>query len=50
MLESLELFESVVNSQWFSQTPIILFMTKIDAFRKKLPKARHLSIPLVSVN
>ncbi len=37
MQESLMLFESVVNSRWFSNTSIILFLTQIDVFRKKLP-------------
>ena len=49
MVESLELFDSVVNSQWFSRTSIILFMTKVDLFREKLPKAR-LPIPAVSLS
>ncbi|ORE06055.1 heterotrimeric G-protein alpha subunit, GPA3-like protein [Rhizopus microsporus var. microsporus] len=38
MLESLVLFESVVNSRWFVRTSIILFMNKIDIFRKKIKK------------
>ena len=40
MQESLVLFESVVNSRWFSRTSIILFLTKIDVFKVKLPKVR----------
>ncbi|KAG1859028.1 heterotrimeric G protein alpha subunit [Suillus subalutaceus] len=39
MQESLILFESVVNSRWFLDTFIILFLNKIDVFKKKLLKA-----------
>ncbi|CUM67712.1 uncharacterized protein PRCAT00005417001 [Priceomyces carsonii] len=35
--ESLALFDSVVNSRWFSRTSIVLFLNKIDVFSKKLP-------------
>ncbi|KAI9448638.1 G-protein alpha subunit [Lactarius psammicola] len=38
MAESLVLFESVVNSRWFLRTSIILFLNKIDVFRRKLSK------------
>ncbi|KAH7921865.1 guanine nucleotide binding protein, alpha subunit [Leucogyrophana mollusca] len=38
MAESLLLFESVVNSQWFRRTSIILFLNKMDLFESKLPK------------
>ena len=38
MVESLILFESVINSRWFLRTSIILFLNKIDVFRAKLPK------------
>jgi guanine nucleotide-binding protein G(i) subunit alpha len=34
----LQLFESIVNSRWFLRTSIVLFMNKIDVFKKKLPK------------
>ncbi|KAF7725293.1 Guanine nucleotide-binding protein alpha-2 subunit [Apophysomyces ossiformis] len=36
MIESLVLFESVINSRWFLRTSIILFLNKIDLFRSKL--------------
>ncbi|KAH6897849.1 heterotrimeric G-protein alpha subunit, GPA3-like protein [Coprinopsis sp. MPI-PUGE-AT-0042] len=36
MTESLLLFESMVNSRWFLRSSIILFLTKIDVFKKKL--------------
>ena len=38
MIESLILFESVINSRWFLRTSIILFLNKIDVFKTKLPK------------
>jgi len=38
MVESLLLFDSIINSRWFLRTSIILFMNKIDVFRNKLPK------------
>lgn len=37
MMESLNLFDSIVNSKWFIKTPIILFLNKIDLFMAKLP-------------
>ncbi|KAI9265129.1 heterotrimeric G protein alpha subunit A [Phascolomyces articulosus] len=36
MMESLVLFESVVNSRWFLRTSIILFLNKIDLFVSKM--------------
>ena len=42
LAESLVLFESVINSQWFLRTPaIILFLNRIDEFKVKLPEVRH---------
>ncbi|ORZ16977.1 heterotrimeric G-protein alpha subunit, GPA3-like protein [Absidia repens] len=38
MMESLVLFESVINSRWFLRTSIILFLNKTDVFKGKLPK------------
>ena len=35
--ESLILFDSVVNSRWFSRTSIVLFLNKIDVLVEKLP-------------
>lgn len=35
--ESLNLFESVVNSMWFRRTAVILCLNKIDLFIEKLP-------------
>jgi len=36
MYESLILFDSICNSQWFINTPIILFLNKVDIFTKKI--------------
>ena len=41
MEESLTLFGSIVNSAWFTRTSIVLFLNKIDIFRRKL-----LQVPL----
>lgn len=39
MMESLVLFDSVVNSRWFMRTSIILFLNKVDLFREKLGRS-----------
>ncbi|KAI1007459.1 Guanine nucleotide-binding protein alpha-3 subunit [Podosphaera aphanis] len=39
MMESLVLFDSVVNSRWFMRTSIILFLNKVDLFRAKLARS-----------
>lgn len=39
MMESLVLFDSVVNSRWFKRTSIVLFLNKVDLFRQKLPRS-----------
>lgn len=39
MMESLILFDSVVNSRWFMRTSIILFLNKVDLFRAKLARS-----------
>jgi hypothetical protein len=44
MRDSLYLFESVINSRWFLRTSIILFLTKVDVLKKKLPKVSWLHI------
>lgn len=38
-MESLVLFDSVVNSRWFMRTSIILFLNKVDLFRAKLARS-----------
>ncbi|CAH1795126.1 unnamed protein product [Owenia fusiformis] len=43
MEESLTLFRSIVNNRFFADTSLILFLNKLDLFRKKLLYAgRHL--------
>ncbi|RYP40254.1 hypothetical protein DL767_001797 [Monosporascus sp. MG133] len=37
LMESLMLFDSVVNSGWFRRTSIVLLLNKVDLFRQKLP-------------
>ncbi|KAF7546410.1 hypothetical protein G7Z17_g8454 [Cylindrodendrum hubeiense] len=39
MMESLLLFDSVVNSRWFMRTSIILFLNKVDIFKLKLARS-----------
>lgn len=39
MMESLVLFDSVVNSRWFMRTSIILFLNKVDLFKAKLGRS-----------
>jgi guanine nucleotide-binding protein subunit alpha len=36
MSEAFTLFDSICNSQWFTSTPMILFMNKSDLLREKL--------------
>jgi len=38
MVESLELFEEICNSKWFTKTAIIIFLNKSDLFRDKIKK------------
>ena len=38
MKESLHLFEETINNEWFSATPIILFLNKQDLFEEKAKK------------
>jgi guanine nucleotide-binding protein G(i) subunit alpha len=39
MMETLVLFDSVVNSRWFMRTQIILLLDKVDLFRLKLTRS-----------
>ncbi|PAA70965.1 hypothetical protein BOX15_Mlig022180g1 [Macrostomum lignano] len=39
MHESMRLFESICNSQWFVNTSIILFLNKRDLFEEKIKKS-----------
>jgi guanine nucleotide-binding protein G(i) subunit alpha len=38
ILESLEIFEEEINSTYFKNLPIILFLNKVDIFKKKIAK------------
>lgn len=38
MVESLKLFEDVVNSPYFADSAFILFLNKTDLFREKISK------------
>lgn len=38
MVEALNLFEEICNSQWFERTSMILFLNKKDLFREKITK------------
>ncbi len=38
MQEALQLFDSICNSRWFTDTSIILFLNKTDLFRAKIQK------------
>ena len=37
MVESLKLFDSIVNNEWFTETSVILFLNKKDLFEEKIP-------------
>ncbi|VDQ17466.1 unnamed protein product [Trichobilharzia regenti] len=39
MHESLQLFDSICNSQWFVETSIILFLNKKDLFAEKIARS-----------
>lgn len=38
MVEALDLFEEITNSEWFEKTSIILFLNKRDLFAEKIQK------------
>lgn len=37
MHESMQLFDSIVNNRWFTETSVILFLNKMDLFHDKIP-------------
>jgi guanine nucleotide-binding protein G(i) subunit alpha len=39
MKESLALFDETINSKWFTDTSIILFLNKDDLFREKIKRS-----------
>lgn len=36
VLESINLFTEIMNSEWFTRTPLVLFLNKCDLFADKL--------------
>ncbi|KAI7870974.1 heterotrimeric G protein alpha subunit A [Spinellus fusiger] len=38
MVESLALFESIINSRWFATSSIVLFLNKLDLFKAKIKR------------
>lgn len=36
MAESLDLFDEIVNGNWFKNTHVMLFLNKVDLFKKKI--------------
>jgi len=38
MMDQIQLFDSVVNSKWFTKTTIILFLSNVSVFRQKLTR------------
>ena len=43
MLESIQLFDEIVNSKWFKRTEFVLFLTKLDTFKALLRNGVSLS-------
>ena len=39
MMESLKLFDSIVNNHWFLNTSVILFLNKTDLFEEKVTRS-----------
>jgi guanine nucleotide-binding protein G(i) subunit alpha len=39
MMESIVLFDSIVNSRWFMRSSVFLLLNKLDSFRRKLRMA-----------
>jgi len=39
MMESMNLFDSICNNKWFTDTSIILFLNKKDLFQEKIKKS-----------
>jgi len=39
MMESMNLFDSICNNKWFTDTSIILFLNKKDLFQEKISKS-----------
>jgi guanine nucleotide-binding protein subunit alpha len=39
MIESLHMFDAVVNSRWFSRSSVVLFLNNVDIFKRKLERS-----------
>ena len=39
MIESMKLFDSICNNEWFVRTSVILFLNKKDLFDEKIRKS-----------
>lgn len=48
-VETLELFQNTINSEWFTKTAIILFLNKCDLFREKIQQHRLSDCPVFRV-
>lgn len=45
LVESLNLFEQIINNRWFKEAAFILFLNKLDLFREKIMSTnRHLRL------
>lgn len=38
LIEQISFFKSIVNSRFFKNTPLILFLNKVDLFKEKCQK------------
>ena len=41
MQESVNLFSTILNYQWFQKTPVILLLNKMDVFEEKINSGKH---------
>ena len=41
MQESINLFSTILNYQWFQKTPIVLFLNKMDLLQEKIDSGKH---------
>ena len=44
MMESLELFDEIINSKWFRRSQMVLFLNKEDIFQTRLKEGISLSV------
>jgi len=50
LLEDIQLFGEIVNSKWFVNTPIILFLNKSDLFKLKIEQKINIDIAFPEFN